>query len=101
MTPDLRCAACGKVHDGARMVTLLNGTQASNYSEAWRLECEARHVANLPTTWDRRTYLFGEIDQWGKPVGGVKQRRGEAAAKQLAELVAIIWRERKAEAAAA
>ena len=27
------------------------------WTEQWRMECEARHVINMPTLEDRRSYL--------------------------------------------
>lgn len=42
---------------GERMVTLIDGREVSNYSEEWRHECEARHIARLPSKADRHAYL--------------------------------------------
>lgn len=33
---------------GERMVQLADGREVSNYSEAWRAECEARTVLAMP-----------------------------------------------------
>lgn len=38
-------------------VTLVDGTETCTWSNAWRLECEARYVARLPHLKDRRDYL--------------------------------------------
>lgn len=57
------------------------------YSEAWRHECEARWVANLPDLERRRNYL-----------DGVAKRRGQAAGDRLRIQVAEVWRARRAQA---
>ncbi|MBF9235545.1 DUF7696 family protein [Microvirga alba] len=88
---DHRCLACGQVHPDAREVTLIDGTVVSSYSEAWRMECEARAVLAIPSVQKRREYLFGSIDRFGKPSGGVEQRRGRESALQLAEVVKRLW----------
>ena len=43
-TSELACTACGQVHKGAKLVTLPDGTQVNNYSEAWRAHTEAKWV---------------------------------------------------------
>ena len=49
-------------------------------SEAWRRECEARHVCALPSLSDRRRYILG-----------VREKRGNAAADQLERDVRHEW----------
>lgn len=61
-------------------VTLIDGRQVDSWSEAWRAECEARHVLSLPTIERRRNYL-----------AGATHKRGEAAGKELADLVRKVW----------
>ena len=70
----------GSVRPGDRQVTLIDGSQVSNYSEAWRAECEARHVLTMPDIQARRTYL-----------ADVSRRRGEVAGQALANLVRAVW----------
>lgn len=62
------------------MVTLIDGTQVDSASEAWRLECEARHVLAMPNIYTRRLYL-----------AEVTKRRGEAGGKYLADKVRAVW----------
>lgn len=53
-------------------------------SEAWRLECEARHVLNLAGLRLRRDYL----DMVGT-------KRGEEAKRELKAAIQIEWDKRK------
>lgn len=64
----------------ANTVTLIGGRQVDSASEAWRHECEARHVAGLATLDARRDYL-----------DYVAKRRGDAAGQALKQLVAQIF----------
>ena len=57
-------------------VTLIDGREVDSYSEAWRAECEARHILSMRDKLARRNYL--EL---------VSKRRGEKAGQQLADLV--------------
>lgn len=70
---------------GDRLVTLIDGSQVSNYSEAWRSECEARHVLTMPTVLARREYL-----------AAIRKRRGDAAGAQLETLVRAVWAHNRA-----
>jgi hypothetical protein len=53
-------------------------------SEAWRFECECRHVLNLQVRGARRQYL-----------DGVKKVRGEAAALRLEDGVRAMMEVRR------
>ena len=53
-------------------------------SEAWRMECEARHVLRLGGLWDRRAYL----DLIGA-------ERGADARKALEAVIRVEWNKRK------
>ena len=75
-----------------RPVVLIDGRVVDSWSEEWRAECEARAVIALPTLSRRREYLFGKIDQWGKPRNGILQRRGEAACIALSDLISAVWK---------
>lgn len=70
----------GGVRPGDRQVTLIDGSQVSNYSEAWRCECEARHVLAMPTVLARREYL-----------AAIRKRRGDVAGAKLEALVRAVW----------
>jgi hypothetical protein len=62
------------------IVTLIDGRQVDSWSEAWRAECEARHVLAMPNVHLRRIYL-----------ADVRKRRGDVAGKQLEDLVRAVW----------
>lgn len=72
-----------------RPVTLYDGQVVSSYSEAWRAECEARHVLRMGAKEERQAYL-----------ALVDEKRGTAAAERLRDLVMKIWRARRGPAAA-
>jgi hypothetical protein len=64
-----------------RVVTLLDGRQVDSASEEWRHETEARAIAALRTTADRRIWLED-----------IERRRGKAAADQLRATVGALWK---------
>jgi hypothetical protein len=65
--------------------TLVDGTETCTWSEAWRHECEARAVCNMPTLIKRRDYL-----------SAIRNKRGEQAWLQLRDTVAKVWSTRPA-----
>lgn len=67
------------------IVTLIDGTTVPSDSEAWRAECEARHILTMPTIQARRDYL-----------ADIQKRRGDAAYAALADLVRAVWEHRRA-----
>lgn len=76
-------------------VTLIDGTETCSWSEAWRAECEARHVLAIPDKLRRREYLRGR-EEAGKIVKrGVLQVRGEAACRSLEAMVLKVWEARR------
>lgn len=60
--------------------TLITGEQVSSSSEAWRHECEARHVAQLATRAERQHYI-----------AEVTRKRGAAAGQALQTLATTIY----------
>lgn len=80
---DLNCYACGQIHVGAKPVTLHDGHVVGGDSEAWRAECEARYVVNLPRLQDRR-----------KQLALVTKIRGERAGEALRSLVWLLFKAR-------
>ncbi len=62
------------------IVRLHDGTQVDSRSEAWRAECEARHVLRMPTRADRVQY-----------VEAVSRRRGARAGGELRQRVLDVW----------
>ena len=88
----LACRACGKVHQGARLITLPDGTQVGNYSEAYRAYCEAKWVLeHLPVTVNRRRKSTPQISRRDY-IMAVKDKRGEAAGNELAKNVRELWK---------
>lgn len=86
----MTCPACTHPR-----VTLIDGTKACTWSEAWRAETEARHVLAMPGKYERREYLRGR-EELGKTVKrGVFHVRGEAACLQLEAQVRKIWEARR------
>jgi hypothetical protein len=81
----------------APRVTLVDGTVACTWCPAWRHECEARHILNLPTLHQRQDYLYGTMNQFQRMAGGIRQRRGEAAVERLQATMTALWKQRKAE----
>lgn len=63
-----------------KMVRLIGGQEVESGSEAWRLECEARHVLALPSRRLRREYLLR-----------IEQRRGLEARMTLEARIRAIW----------
>jgi hypothetical protein len=75
--------------------TLHDGTLVDSNSEAWRHECEARAILNMPRKGMRQDYLWGALDERGKPRGGVLQIRGEAEVRRLEATILALWEKRK------
>jgi hypothetical protein len=90
-TSELACTACGQVHKGAKLVTLPDGTQVNNYSEAWRAYTEAKWVLDkLPLKVNRRRKSTPQISRRDY-IYGVEQRRGKQAADKLKRGVRALW----------
>lgn len=88
----LACRGCGKVHQGARLITLPDGTQVGSYSEAYRAYTEAKWVLeHLPVTVNRRRKSTPQISR-REYIEAVKARRGDAAGNELARNVRELWR---------
>lgn len=62
-------------------VTLIDGTQVPSDSEAWRHECEARAIANLRSTAERRAWLES-----------IEHRRGKEEADRLRKTLTALWK---------
>ena len=77
---DHNCFACGRVHSPTCEVVLVGGETVSAYSEAWRLECEARAILSRGTTETRALHL-----------SKIEKRRGKPAADQLKAKMLEIW----------
>ena len=68
----------------AHDVTLIDGSVVASDSEAWRHECEARHLLDGMSLPVRRAYL-----------AAIKAKRGDAAYDRLAATVTAIWQARR------
>jgi hypothetical protein len=66
------------------MPTLIDGREVPAESEDWRHECEARAIAALRTLAERRAWLED-----------LERKRGKAAADQLRQTIAALWRARE------
>ena len=77
------CLGCELLATSA--VTLNDGATVCSICPAWRLECEARMVAEMPSLEARRGYL-----------AGVEQKRGKAAADELRAAIAVEWAKARA-----
>lgn len=64
-------------------VILIDGTKAETSSEAWRHECEARAIADLPSTAQRRAWLED-----------LERKRGKAEADRLRATILALWEKR-------
>ncbi len=76
-------------------VTLIDGTVVDSGSEAWRAECEARAVLDMPTKIKRRDYLNGYTDMEGRKHPGVLGRRGAVALAELQAMIMRVWEHRQ------
>ena len=92
---ELACPACGKVHPDAKLITLPDGTVVGSYSEAYRAYTEAKWVFEvLPVTVNRRRKSTPQISRRDY-ILGVQDRRGKAAANELAANVTKLWKAAK------
>lgn len=66
------------------MPTLHDGREVASDSEAWRHECEARHILSLPNAEERRAWLER-----------IEAKRGKAAADRLRDTGRAIWAARR------
>lgn len=66
---------------GIKPVTLHDGRVVDNYSEEWRLECEARAILKIPSLYDRRKHLEH-----------VERRRGAEAVAKIKSMMLTLWK---------
>lgn len=86
MDERLRCMACGVIHSKARVIKVADGREIGNYSEEWRLYCEARWLLTKKRTKrTRQDYLQKVIE-----------KRGEMAAHQLRQEMLRQWKHSQA-----
>ena len=82
---------------GERMVTLVDGSEVSNYSAEWREECEAREVCRLRGYWTTdsetgRRYHINDRLHRRMYMREVEKRRGREARERLEACVHVVWR---------
>jgi len=95
LADELACHACGRVHADAKTVTLPDGRTVGSYSEAYRAYCEAKWVFEvLPVVVNRKRKKTPQISR-REYMLGVRDRRGQAAANELATNVTKLWRAAK------
>lgn len=95
LADELACHACGRVHKGTRSVKLPDGTSVGSYSEGYRAYTEAKWVLDtLPVTVNRRRKKTPQISRRDY-IQGVQDKRGQAAANELAANVTKLWKASK------
>ena len=95
LADELACHACGRVHPGAKSVTLPDGTSVGSYSEAYRAYTEAKWVLDtLPVTVNRRRKSTPQISRRDY-ILAVQDRRGQESANELALMVTKLWKASK------
>jgi transcription elongation factor Elf1 len=78
----MKCLGCNYIKTAP--VTLRDGRIVCSSCEAWRLECEARHVLTKPDV-EKRAYLEA-----------IGKKRGEAARQELREEMIALHRRKNA-----
>ena len=92
---ELACPACGKVHPDAKLITLPDGSIVGSYSNEYRAYTEAKWVLDkLPVTVNRRRKSTPQISRRDY-ILGVQDKRGKAAANELAAMVTKLWKASK------
>jgi hypothetical protein len=76
------CFACGKVHGHARLVRLPNGRTVGNYSNEYRVYCEAKWVFRKFRSKRTRQLYLQEV----------AKVRGQAGYDQLYNAMLDIWK---------
>lgn len=95
-------------HPDKPRATLVDGRQVCTWCEAWRHECEARHILAMPTLAQRRACLYGvresqlKSGKWVQVqvVRGIEQVRGQDAVRRLEATMLALWRARQGHQAA-
>lgn len=80
------CFACGKVHGHARLVCLPNGRTVGNYSDEYRVYCEAKWVFRKFRSKRTRQMYLQEV----------AKVRGQAGYDKLYNAMLDIWKRKVA-----
>ena len=95
LADELACPQCGRVHPDAKLITLPDGTSVGSYSMEYRAYTEAKWVLDtLPVTVNRRRKSTPQISRRDY-ILAVQDRRGQAAANELAAMVTKLWKASK------
>lgn len=70
------------------MPRLIDGSEVSSYSEAWRHQREADHIRRLPSLDVRREWL-----------DKIERKRGKDATDQLRQTIQALWESNKGKTA--
>ena len=68
-----------------------DGLQLDTWSEAWRIECEARFALSLPDTPDRRKKGWQAVSK-RQYLAGVREKRGQQGHDVLRAEMLRIWK---------
>lgn len=82
-------------------VTLVDGTVVLSDSEAWRAQCEAQHILDMPTKLDRQRVLSLIEEKRGS--GKMSKEdpenlKGKQVRRAIENLVRQLWEARRAAA---
>lgn len=86
----MSCLGCNRLETD-QVTKLIDGTVVCTWCEAWRAECEARHILSIPDKVARREYLRGREENGKVVKRGILQVRGEQACLELEALVKRVW----------
>lgn len=86
----MSCLGCNRLETD-QVTKLIDGTVVCTWCEAWRAECEARHILAIPDKVARREYLRGREENCKVVKRGILQVRGEKACQELEALVRRVW----------
>ena len=90
----MSCLGCNRLETD-QVTKLIDGTVVCTWCEAWRQECEARHILAIPDKVARREYLRGREENGKVVKRGILQVRGEKACADLEAMVMKVWEARR------
>lgn len=73
--------------------TLINGSQACTWCEAWRMECEAAWILKTFPTTRRSKHHPLTVRDW---LEQLQRSRGAGHVARLREVMAALWRRNRA-----
>lgn len=69
--------------------TIINGSQACSYCEAWRMQCEAAWILKTFPTTRRSKHHPQTVRDW---MDGLRAKRGEGHVAKLRAVMAALWK---------